>query len=547
MHGARILVVDSDTRSLESSTRSLEREGYQVARVDNGPGAIELALGNSFDLILSDLTTSTEAGLDVVSAIKEKDPLTAQVAVVGPNAMDTAIRALRTGTDDVVIGPFSDEELREVVASALARGRARRKSIRFGALIPLYELSKSFMGMTNLEQLLAEIVEVSCRETGADRASLMLVNEDAQTMTIQAAVGLPQEVIETTSIKLGEGISGIVAQRRQAVVLDNTSSPGAEFRELMKRDLISSAICIPLTVRDDLIGVLNLSKLGHTTPPFTAGSLELASVLAGQAAIAIKNARLFEEAQRAYTELKELDELKSEFINVASHELRTPLAVLLGYASLLDEQANETTKKYTQAVIQSTVQLNKLVTDMLNLRYLDAGEMKLELQPVQVSALAQAVVQELDFVAEEKGQSLTLDVPEGASSILADARKLHLILSNLVSNAIKFTPQGGKIEIAARMGEDELTMSVRDTGIGIADEELDRVFDRFYQVGESLRREYPGLGLGLSIVKELVELHQGKAWVESEAGKGSTFFFTVSRHLAPSSKTDQTERKDIMG
>jgi two-component system phosphate regulon sensor histidine kinase PhoR len=173
--------------------------------------------------------------------------------------------------------------------------------------------------------------------------------------------------------------------------------------------------------------------------------------------------------------------------------------------------------------------------------------MKLELQPVQVSALAQAVVQELGFVAEEKGQSLSLDVPEGASSILADARKLHLILSNLVSNAIKFTPQGGKIEIAARMGEDELTMSVRDTGIGIAAEEFDRLFDRFYQVGESLRREYPGLGLGLSIVKELVELHQGKAWVESEAGKGSTFFFTVSRHLAPSSKTDQTQRKDIMG
>ena len=150
MHGARILVVDSDTRSLESSTRILEREGYQVTRVDNGPGAIELALRNSFDLILSDLTTSTESGLDVVRAIKEKDPLTVQVAVVGPTAMDTAIRALRTGTDDVVIGPFSDEELREVVASVLARGRARRESIRFSALIPLYELSKSFMGMTNL-------------------------------------------------------------------------------------------------------------------------------------------------------------------------------------------------------------------------------------------------------------------------------------------------------------------------------------------------------------------------------------------------------------
>jgi signal transduction histidine kinase len=212
---------------------------------------------------------------------------------------------------------------------------------------------------------------------------------------------------------------------------------------------------------------------------------------------------------------------------------------------LLDEQATETTKIYTQAVIQGAVQLNKLVTDMLNLRYLDAGEMKLELQPVQVSALVQAVVQELRFLAEDKGQSLTLDVPEGTSSIWADASKLRLVLSNLVSNAIKFTPEGGKIEIAARMDEDELTMSVRDTGIGVVAEEHDRLFDRFYQVGESLRREYPGLGLGLSIVKELVELHQGKAWVESEVGKGSTFFFTVSRRLTLPSITDQMQRKDV--
>jgi signal transduction histidine kinase/CheY-like chemotaxis protein len=545
MGGARILVVDNEAGNLEPGRCILEREGYLVTKVNSGSGAIDVALHGSFDLVLTDLMTTTESCRDVVRAVKEKDPLTVHVAVVDPTALDAAIRALRTGTDDVVIGPLSHEGLSEVVASALARGRARRDNIRFSALIPLYELSKSFMGMTDLEPLLAEIVEVGCRETGADRVSLMLVDEDGQTMTIKAAVGLPQQIMDTTIIKVGEGISGIVAQRRQAVVLDDTSSPGAEFRELMKRDFISSAICIPLTVGDDLVGVLNLSKLGPSTPPFTAGSLELASVLAGQAAIAIKNARLFQEAQRAYTELKKLDQLKSEFINVASHELRTPLAVLLGYASLLDEQADDTTKKYTQAVLRSAVQLNKLVTDMLNLRYLDAGEMKLELQPVQVSALAKAVAQEMGFLAEGKQQSLTLDVPQDVPSIWADASKLHLVLSNLVSNAIKFTPEGGKIEIAARVAEDELTMSVHDTGIGIAAGEFDRVFDRFYQVGESLRREYPGLGLGLSIVKELVELHEGKVWVESRVGEGSTFFFTISRRLAPSSTTDQMLRKDV--
>jgi signal transduction histidine kinase/DNA-binding response OmpR family regulator len=536
MHRERILVIGGDAHNLESSIDALEQLGYQVTRAHHGQEALDLARTCSFDLVLSDLTVFAHDKLDVMRAIKEMDPSTVQVAVVGQTGTEAAAGALGIGADDVVIEPFSAEELEEVIASALARGRVQRENIRLRALIPLYELSKAFMGMTNLEQLLTEIVEVSCRETGADRASLMLLNEDGQTMTIHAAVGLPKEVVESTAIRLGEGISGIVAQRREPVVLDSAAPPSAEFKRLMKLDLISSAICVPLTVRQELIGVLNLSKLGHNQSPFTAGSLELASVLAGQSAIAIKNARLFEETQRAYSELKKLDKLKSEFINIASHELRTPLTVLLGYAALLDEQANETTKRYTQSVIQSANRLNELVTDMLNLRYLEAGEMELELRPLQVSAVAEAVVHELGLLAEEKAQHITIDVPEGTPVIWADARKMHLILSNLVSNAIKFTPQGGEIEIAAATDDDELTMSVRDTGIGIPQEELDRLFDRFYQVGESLRREYQGLGLGLSIAKELVKLHQGKVWLESEVGKGSAAFFTISRHLTPPPK-----------
>jgi signal transduction histidine kinase len=420
-----------------------------------------------------------------------------------------------------------------VVSSALEKGRAQRENIRLRALIPLYELSKAFMGVTNLQELLLKIVDVSCRETGADRASLMLFNEDTQVLTIQAAIGLPEEVISTTRIGLGEGIAGLVAERREPLVLGSSSPASSELRKLMKQDRISSAVCVPLTVRTELIGVLNLSKLGGNSAPFTAGSLELASVLAGQAAIAIKNARLFEETQRAYDELKNLDELKSEFINVASHELRTPLAILLGYAHLLDEQATDTTKRYTQSIIHSALRLKNLVTDMVNLRYLEAGEMELELQPVRVAALAESVVQDLGFLADEKKQSLTLSVPQDMPAIWADEDKLHLILSNLLSNAIKFTPQEGNTEVAADLSEDELTMSVRDTGVGIDAEEFKRLFDRFYQVGSSLRREQPGLGLGLSIVKELVELHHGRVWVESQIGEGSTFYFTISRHLLP--------------
>jgi len=452
--------------------------------------------------------------------------------------MEMAVQALRMGTDDFVIKPLAPDELKEVIASALAKERLQRENVRLRALIPLYELSKAFMSMTNLQELLQEIVQVSCQETGADRASLMLLSEDDETLTIQAAIRLSEEAIKTTATKLGEGIAGRVALQGEPLVLDSRSPPSEEFEKLMKLDEISSAICIPLTVRNELIGVLNLSKLGDESPPFTTGSVQLTSVLAGQAAIAIKNAYLFEEIQQAYSDLKRLDKLKSEFINVASHELRTPLAILLGYASLLEEQTTDTTRKYVLPIIQNALRLRKLLTDMLNLRYLEAGEMDLELEPVQFSEVVDAVLEDLGFLADEKGEVVVIEIGQDLPSIWADKGKLHLILSNLISNAIKFTPEGGEIAITALAEDDQLTVAVRDTGVGIASEEYDRIFDRFYQVEDSLTRRHPGLGLGLSIVKELVELHQGRVWVESQTEEGSTFYFTISRHLVPQPQTD---------
>jgi CheY-like chemotaxis protein/GAF domain-containing protein len=407
MTSEHILVIDNDANVLQFCTRVLEGAGYQVTGAASGLQAIEIAHRERFDLILTDLTRTRQDTLDIVRAIKAIDPAIVAVAMSGQNAMEATLDALQTAVDGVLFKPFSAHELQEVVSSALEKGRAQRENIRLRALIPLYELSKAFMGVTNLQELLLEIVDVSCRETDADRASLMLFNEDTQVLTIQAAIGLPEEVIRTTKIGLGEGIAGLVAERREPLVLDSSAPPSSELRKLMKQDQISSAVCVPLTARKELIGVLNLSKLGKNKAPFTAGSLELASVLAGQAAIAIKNARLFEEIQQAYEELKNLDELKSEFINVASHELRTPLAILLGYAHLLDEQATDTAERYTQAIIHSALHLKKLITDMVNLRYLEAGEIELELQPVRAADVAESVVQDLGFLAELMKASYT--------------------------------------------------------------------------------------------------------------------------------------------
>jgi signal transduction histidine kinase len=535
MAGKRILMIADDPRLLGLCSSVLQGQGYRVTSSTTGSEAVTMARRERYDLVLTRLGTLPGDGLQSLRDIKELDPSVVGVALTGPCSLDTALDHLRFGADDLVIEPFSPQELTQAVASALEKGRARKEIIRLRALIPLYELSLSFMGLTQLDELLDEILTVSCDETGADRASLMLWNEDEQALTIRAAVGIPEEIVRTTVVRIGEGISGRVAERRRAVVLDSLSPPDDEFRNLMKLDQISSAICVPMTAGDELIGVLNLSKLVRDESPFTAGSLEFCSVLASQAAIAIKNARLFEEVQQAYREVKSLDEVKTKFINIASHELRTPLAILLGHAQLLqDEQITDVAQKHVQAIIKSALRLRHLLTDMLNLRYLQTGEMELDLQPFMVGEVVQAVLDDLDFVAAEKNLSIISGISEDLPPLWADVGKLQLVLSNLISNAIKFTPHGGRIEITAEADQEELTVSISDSGVGIPPEELPRLFDPFYQVGESLRREHQGLGLGLSIAKELVELHRGRIRASSELGKGSTFTFSLSRHLQAS-------------
>jgi len=532
MAGERILIIDDDSDFLDVSARILQGRGYQLTPSTSATEAVEKARQGRYDLVLTHLNSAAPDGLAVLRDIKLLDASVVSVAVTGPCDLNAALEHLRSGADDLVIEPFSARELTQAVASALEKGRTQKENTRLRALIPLYELSLSFMGMTRVDELLSEILRVSCEETGAERASLMLWNEKTETLTIQAAIGIPEEIVQSTVVRMGEGISGKVAQRRRSLVLDSLSPPDEEFRKLMKLNQISSAICVPLTAGDELIGVLNLSKLVRDESPFTAGSLEFCSVLASQAAIAIKNARLFEEVEQAYREVKRLDEAKTKFINVASHELRTPLAVLLGHAQLMqEEQTTDVAQQHIQAIIKSALRLKHLLTDMLNLRYLQTGAMELDLRPIMIRETIQAVLDDVSLLATEKNQTIISSVSEDLPPLWADDGKLRLVLSNLISNAIKFTPRGGRIEIAVAADQEELNVSISDTGVGIPREELSRLFDPFYQVGDSLRREHPGLGLGLSIAKELVELHRGRIRVSSELGKGSTFSFSLSRHL----------------
>jgi signal transduction histidine kinase len=273
------------------------------------------------------------------------------------------------------------------------------------------------------------------------------------------------------------------------------------------------------------VGVLE--AINKNSGEFTRQDAEMLTILADIAGVAVERARMDENLRRAYAELNDLDQLKTDFISIASHELRTPLTVILGYLSFLREEASPEMMEQFDTVLDAAVHLRTLIQDMLNFQYVDAGQESLTLARLDLVALAREVLAERDETAVAKQQTVTINLPETELPIMADRSVIEVVLNNLFDNAVKFTPQEGHIEITVEARDEEVWVFVSDTGVGVPPDQYERIFKRFYQVEDPLDRRHEGMGLGLAIVKELVELHQGRVWVESEEGKGSTFFVVL--------------------
>lgn len=518
----RILVADDEPDVLDVALRALVQGGYQVTGVTSGTAAVEEARRQPYDMLIADVKMPGMNGLRAYRLIKEFSPDTIGLIVTGYGTMEMAIEAVRLGVNAFILKPFGPDELCAAVARALEARRLARENARLRALLPIHEMTRTLLATTDLDRLLAQVVELAARATGAERCSLLLVDAELQELVLAAAHGAQVPLCPPPRLKMGEGIAGWVARCGEPMALCGALTPDA--RHAVFADGASS-VCLPLTAGGKAIGVISLVKTG-SEPPFTEADSELLSILTAGAAVAIENARLFTHLQQAYQRLAELDHRKSEFISLAAHELRSPLAALLTYAAVIEDDIGEAAQAHLRTIRQAAERLHALVDDILNLRNLDAGQVSFRPQSVELLMAAQQAVASLSHLAQAKEQSITVGVPASLQA-LADPEKLQIILLNLLSNAIKFTPRGGRITLSAVSEGSEVVVSVRDTGIGIPESERERIFERFYQVADSLRREEGGLGLGLSIAKGMVELQGGRIWVESQVGHGSTFSFTL--------------------
>jgi len=290
-----------------------------------------------------------------------------------------------------------------------------------------------------------------------------------------------------------------------------------------------SILSVPMLRDGQPIGTITVAA--GRTMLFPDKQVELLKTFADQAVIAVENTRLFNEIQDKTQQLEIANRHKSEFLANMSHELRTPLNAVIGFSEVLLErmfgEVNPKQEEYLNDILSSGKHLLSLINDILDLSKIEAGRMELESQPFDLPAALDNALTLIRERAARHGLRLEVTVDPGLGEVKGEERKVKQVLLNLLSNAVKFTPEGGKISLSASLNDGMAEISVADTGVGIAPEDQEAIFEEFRQVGSDYARKREGTGLGLALARRLVALHGGRLWVESEPGKGSTFTFTL--------------------
>ncbi|MEA3340977.1 MAG: GAF domain-containing sensor histidine kinase [Chloroflexota bacterium] len=391
----------------------------------------------------------------------------------------------------------------------------------------ILEISRELISTTALEPLLHKIVDVSAEVTGSEAASILLLDVRSGELRFRAESGDPSGLLDIP-VPVDDSIAGAVLLSGEPCVLSDTCADPRHYDAVGEQIGLQtrSLLAVPLQIKERRIGVLEAinKEEGNT---FGQEDIEILTALAAQAAVSIESARLVEALREAYEQLGRLDQLKSDFIAIASHELRTPLSLILLYAAVLQEQLGEEAGQQLDAVLRAANHLKDIIGTMLNLRFLETGQMDVMFTLSDLRTVIQEACEDNESIAETNGVVLETDLPDDEVPVQMDKEKMRVVLDNLISNAIKFTPSDGRVRVSLRGRDGEVEIAVSDTGIGIPQEELENIFDRFYQVEDHMVRRHGGMGLGLSIVKGLVELHGGRVWAESAPDQGSRFVVTL--------------------
>ena len=407
-------------------------------------------------------------------------------------------------------------------------------SKRRGCYETLLALSKQMSGILNFSKLVDTLVQGLVRGIPLTDCVLLIYDRDTNAYVTYRQESATTEGERTaTSIRADSPVVQWLKRHGEVLVKEEvTLNPRiAAYFEAAEAELdeVQASLIVPLKIENNLVGILLLGeKLSGEI--FDSQELEVLSVLANQAAVSLGNASLYEELGSTNARLLEANQLKSQFLASMSHELRTPLNSIIGFSKVLlnrlDGDLTDRQEAYIRSVHSSGTHLLRLINGILDFSRVEAGKIDVHSEDVDLRDLIGECIDTSAPLVRGKPLKLEKDIPLELPKLRADRTKVKQVLLNLLSNAIKFTATG-RVLVRVQPEPEALHISVADTGIGIREHELPRLFEPFHRLNNPLSRDAGGTGLGLAISKKFVEMHGGKIWVESEVGKGSAFIFEI--------------------
>lgn len=479
------------------------------------------------------------------------------------------VRAIEQGNYGHVVPMTQHDEIGELTYAfnMMSTGLEEKERVQTRLTTELNELvnelahrnhiSRALISTRNLEDILNKVVEGVAESGGYDRVRLYLYHDQEESLVCQAAYGQTEDYEYQRQLTLSashQGLAQWVFREKRPYVVEKSDSEERADPDLFTSADVQSYAIIPLLTEKEAIGVI-VVEYHQPQPTFSKERLNSLAAVANTTALAIENSLLYSHLEARVRErtrqleianqrLKELDQLKSDFLSTVSHELRTPLTSVLGFARIISKRFHKTflpnldqsqkkvkrdigrMEEEIEIIIHEGERLTRLINDLLDLAKIESGRFEWKMKELSLEEIVQGGIHATSSLFEEKGLDVQVHADDDDFRVWGDQDKLIQVVTNLLSNAIKFTDEGG-ITCELHRTEQEILVKIIDTGIGIAAEDLDKVFEKFKQVGDTMTDRPKGTGLGLPICKEIIEHHGGRVWVESELGQGSAFSFTL--------------------
>jgi len=478
---------------------------------------------------------ATSTGRQAGAGIKLSMPLLHAGAAIGTIEIRRTGQRPFTDKQNALLQIFADQavialENARLLDELQATSQELAQSLR--EVQALSEVSRAVSSSLDVQHVLDAVVAHAVQLSDSEGCGIFELDSNRNCYDIVASYNLTRSFLGAVaatplsargSVLRRASASGAALQVADVLVVQDVHA-----REALLEEGFRALLAVPMGDGQMVRGILLYRRAPGR---FDDRVVNLLTALAGQSKVAIRNARLFRESEDKSRQLEVASRHKSEFLANMSHELRTPLGAVIGYSEILLERVfgalNDKQAQYLESILASSRHQLSLINDILDLSKVEAGRVDLDLSTFNLRDVLDAMLTLLRAPATRYGVALSLEVDPALGAVTADQRKVKQILLNLVSNALKFTPEGGRVALRARLADELVEVAVSDTGIGIAVADQEAIFEEFRQVGGEYTRKHEGTGLGLALARKFVLLHGGSIGVRSAPGTGSTFTFTL--------------------